>query len=406
MVFPARVVSSSEASLATRRAEALLMRYAWSSVLVLVLGAACDEGHEALAVDRSALTRGERPGKAIFRHYTFGDEQKWTDVLRMHEVIAQAVDPVTALSVGLKVDSDALPAGILDTADLTSPATTVALIGLGAVVGIEGKVDENGSLTSVGITCALCHSTVDDSVAPGIGRRLDGWPNRDLDPGTIISLSPAIPAEEKALLQSWGKGFYDPRHNIDGLNGPVLIPPAYGLRDVAAETYTGDGPISYWNAYVAITQMGGRGDFSDPRIGVFVDSKTDLVTRRLPALLDYQLSLAAPAAPEGSFDPAAAERGDVVFERVCASCHAGEAYTDSPALHAPSETGMDPAYAARSATGLYRATPLRGLWQHPPYFHDGSAATVEAVVSHYDTTLSLGLTAGEKADLAEYLKSL
>ena len=347
-----------------------------------------------------------RAGKAIFRHYTFGDEQKWTDQLRMHEVIAAAVDPVTALGVGLKVDSTALPPGILDTADLTSPATTVALIGLGAVVGIEGEVDDAGNLVSVGITCALCHSTVDDSVAPGIGRRLDGWPNLDLDVGLIVSLSPAIPEEEKAVLRGWGPGRYDPRRNLDGQNGPVVIPPAYGLAGVAAETYTGDGPVSYWNAYVAITQMGGLGDFSDPRIGVVVDSHPDLVTPRLPALLAYQLTLEAPPPPAGSFDAAAAARGELVFDRACASCHAGEHYTDSPALHDPRDTGMDPAYAARSATGAYRATPLRALWQHPPYFHDGSAATLADVVTHYDTVLALGLTAEEQGDLVEFLASL
>jgi hypothetical protein len=360
-----------------------------------------DQGTEARRVENGR-------GRAIFRHFTFGDEQKWTDVLHMNDVIESAVDPTTALSVGLKVDMDAVPADVLATADLTSPKTTVALIGLGAVVGIEGTVDDAGHLTSVGITCALCHSTVDDAAAAGIGHRLDGWPNRDLDPGFIISLSPAVPEAEKAVLRSWGPGRYDPRHNIDHENGPVLIPPAYGLQGVARETYTGDGVISYWNAYVAITQMGGKGDFCDPRIGVCLDSTPDLVTSRLPALLDYQLSLVKPPPPAGSYDPSAARRGEALFDGAarCASCHAGEAYTDSPALHAPSETGMEGTYAARSATGLYRATPLRALWQHAPYFHDGSAATLSAVVEHYDGYLSLGLTASEKADLVEFLKSL
>src|SRR5687767_4432277 len=375
--------------------------------VALILSSAC-EGRDPIPHETAVQAEdvSVRSGRAIFRHFTFGDEQKWTDQLRLHEVIAQAVDPVTALAVGLKVDADALPPGILETADLTSPATTVALIQLGAVVGVEGEVDEDSNLVSVGVTCALCHSTVDDSVAPGIGQRLDGWPNRDLDVGLIVSLSPAVPEAEKQVLRSWGKGRYDPRRNIDGLNGPVLIPPAYGLRGVAAETYTGDGPISYWNAYVAITQMGGQGDFSDPRIDVVVDSKADLVTPRLAALRDYQLSLAAPAPPEGSFDPAAAERGRAVFESACAGCHAGEVKTDSPALHAPSETGMEPAYAARSATGQYRTTPLRALWQHPPYFHDGRQTTLLGVVNHYDRVLSLGLSAAQKADLVEFLKSL
>ena len=382
-----------------------MSKLTWMNLL-FAMGTACAATDDSTSDGEREGAVSSAAGKAIFRHFTFGDEQKWTDQLRMHEVIATAVDPETALSVGLKVDADALPPGILESADLTDPATTVALIGLGAVVGIEGEVTDEGELVSVGITCALCHSTVDDSLAPGIGRRLDGWPNRDLDVGLIVSLSPAIPEAEREVLRSWGRGFYDPRRNIDGLNGPVLIPPAYGLRDVAAETYTGDGPVSYWNAYVAITQMGGLGDFSDPRIGVFVDSHPDLVTPRLPALSDYQLSLEAPAPPEGSFDPDAAERGAAVFAGACASCHAGDVYTDSPALHDPAETGMDPAYAARSATGLYRSTPLRALWQHPPYFHDGSAATLEDVVAHYDAVLALGLTPDQTSDLVHFLGSL
>jgi hypothetical protein len=199
--------------------------------------------------------------------------------------------PVTALAVGLKVDADAVPAGVLETADLTSPATTVALLQLNAVVGVIEKVDDTGTLVEVGITSTPCHSTVDDSVAPGIGHRLDAWPNRDLNPGLIISLSPALSVAQRQVYSSWGAGYYDPRYNIDGINAPVVIPPACGLQGVALETYTGDGPISYWNAYVAITQMGGKGDFSEPRIGISSDQKPDLVTLKLPALHDYQLSL-------------------------------------------------------------------------------------------------------------------
>ena len=352
---------------------------------------------------------GELDGKQIFRHDTFGDEQLWTDTLRMHEVIASAVDPTTALSVGLKVNADAVPPEVLETADLTDPATTVALLGLDAVVGLKGVVDDSGALVSVGTTCALCHSTVDDSVAPGIGRRLDGWPNRDLDPGAIISLSPAVTDEQRAVYQSWGPGLYDPRFNQDGINGPVLIPPAYGLDGVELETYTGDGPVTYWNAYVAITQMGGKGDFEDPRIGVSIDQDPDLVTSKLPALRDYQLTLAAPPPPDGTVNRAAAERGREVFEGVagCASCHAGPAYTDAgDRLHAPDETGMDPQYAARSATKKYRTTPLRALWQHAPYFHDGSAATLADVVEHYDTKLNLCLKESQKGDLVQFLQSL
>jgi mono/diheme cytochrome c family protein len=352
--------------------------------------------------------RGNFDGREVFRFDTFGDERLWTDVLRMHEVIESSVDPMTALAVGLKVDADALPPGFLATADLSSPATTVELLRRDAVVGLVGKV-VGQELVEVGITCALCHSIVDDSVQPGIGRRLDGFPNRDLDPGLIISLSPSLSDAQREVYESWGPGRYDPRFNVDGINHPVLIPPAYGLQGVALETYTGDGPISYWNAYVAITQMGGKGDFSDPRIGVSVDFKKDLVTPKLPALLAYQLSLVKPPPPPNSFDPVAAARGRAVFEGPagCASCHRGSTFTDAgQALHAATETGMDPLYASRSATGLYRTTPLRALWQHAPYFHDGFAETLDEVVDHYDAFLGLGLTADDRRDLIEYLKSI
>lgn len=346
-------------------------------------------------------------GREIFRYDTFGDEEQWTDRLRMHEVV-QGVDPVTALAVGLKVDADALPPGALEGADLSSPATTVALLRLDAVVGVKADVDASGRITRLGITCALCHSTVDDSVAPGIGRRLDGWPNGDLDPGAIIALSPAVPPAAKAVYTSWGPGKYDPRFNLDGLSTPLVLPPAYGLRNVKNETFTAEGPVSYWNAYVAVTQMGGHGNFADPRLGIDIVQAPDLVTAKLPALRAYQLSLAAPPPPAGSYDPVAARRGRAVFGHACISCHVGGNGTDnnSGRLHAPSETGMDGAYAARTANKAYRTTPLRGLWQHPPYFHDGSAATLDAVVDHYDRVRKLGLTAAQKRDLVEYLKTL
>ena len=350
-------------------------------------------------------------GKDVFRFDTFGNETFWTDTLRLHEAIASAVDPTTALSVGLKVDADALPPGILKTVDLKSPATTVALLKMNAVVGVKGTVvskDGKDVLTRVGITCALCHSTVDDSVMPGIGRRLDGHPNMTLNPGAIIALSPALDAAKKAVYKSWGPGKYDPRFNQDGKNGPVVIPPAFGLAGVRQATYTGDGDISYWNRYVAVTQMAGHGAFKEPRLGISVEAKgEDLVAPRLPALREYQHSLAKPAPPAGSFDAAAAARGRTLFagSARCATCHSGASFTDEK-LHAPAETGMDPAYAARSATKKYRATPLRALWQHPPYFHDGKAANLAAVVDHYDATLKLKLTAEQKKDLVEYLKSI
>jgi hypothetical protein len=361
-----------------------------------------------LHVEASNSPDPVKRGKWIFRYDTYNDETFWTGTLKMNEVIQSSVDPITALSVGLKVDAQKLPDGLLDTADLTDPATTVALLSLDAVVGLRGHV-KDGILESIGITCALCHSTVDNSVAPGIGRRLDGYPNRDLDPGLIISLSPALTDAQKAVYRSWGPGLYDPRFNNDGLNGPVLIAPAYGMKDVPLETYTGDGVVSYWNAYVAVTQMGGQGVFIDDRIGVNVVREPDLVTPKLPDLLAYQLSLAAPKPPAGSYDANAAQLGQTLFygKARCGSCHEGTTYTDAgETLHEASETGMDPFYATRSATGLYRTTPLRGAWQHAPYFHDGSAATFADVVSHYNNYLGLALTAAEQSQLVEFLKSL
>ncbi len=347
-------------------------------------------------------------GQRIFRFDTFGDEKFWTDTLHMHEVVEQSVDPTTALAVGLKVDADVLPPGILEQVDLTSPATTVALLKMNAVVGIQATVDENNHITRLGVTCALCHSTVDNSVMPGIGRRMDGWPNRDLNVGAIIALSPAVTAEQKAVYESWGPGKYDPRFNMDGESTPLVLPPAYGLAEVENETYTAEGPISYWNAYVAVTQMHGQGNFSDERLGIDVQQSPDLVTSKLPALRAYQHSLPAPSPPAGSFDTAAAERGRALFDRTCATCHVGGTGTDnnSGTLHAPAETGVDGAYAARTANRAYRTTPLRGLWQHPPYFHDGSGATLTDVVAHYTRVLTLGLTTEEQQDLVEFLKSL
>jgi len=354
-------------------------------------------------------------GREIFRFDTFGDEQLWTETLHLHEVIQSSVSPATALAVGLKVDSAALPPNFLSTHDLNSPATTVELIKLNAVVGLVGTV-KGTQLKSVGITCAICHSTVDNAVTTGIGNRLDGWPNRDLNPGAIIALSPALTSAQKAVYNSWGPGRFDPRFNVDGINGPVLIPPAFGLKGVGFETYTGDGPISYWNNYVAVVEMGGHGSFSDPRIGISITQEPDLVTPKLPALLQYQLSLGTPRAPAGSFDQMAAKRGEALSKSKagCARCHIPPAFTDVlsgpdanvPFLHDPAEVGTDPLYAQRSATKQYRTTPLRALWQHPPYFHDGSAPDLPAVVNHYDTLFGLGLTSKQKLDLVEYLKSL
>ena len=366
-------------------------------------------------------------GKQIFRFDTFGDETTWTDTLHMNDVIATAVDPTTALAVGLKVDAEALPpsvvAGIQNgSISLTSPDTTLALISLDAVVGIKGTVETvNGksTLTRVGITCALCHSTVDDSFAKGIGKRLDGWPNRDLDPGLIIALSPALTPAQKAVYNSWGPRKYDPRYNIDGLNGPQVISPAFGLQGIHKIIATGDGDdLAYWNRYVGVTQMGGHGNFTDPRVGTGINitnGTDDLVTAKLPALQAYQLSIAAPPAPAGSFDAAAATRGKVLFEGKagCVTCHSGPEFTDAnERLHPVSDVASEPeaagvpSYASRTATKQYRTAPLKGVWQHPPYFHNGSAATLVDVVAKYNTKRALGLSSAEMSDVAEYVKSL
>src|SRR6476661_7529314 len=255
-----------------------------------------DHGGTSSSQSPRARSNGHRDGRDIFRFDTFGDEQLWTDVLRMHEVLPN-VDPKTALSVGLKVDAEALPREVVQalqagTLELTNPAVTVELLRLNAVVGVQGTVDEQGRLTKVGITCALCHSSVDNSVAAGVGRRLDGWGNTDLNVGAIVALSPspALDAETKREFNSWGPGKYDPRHHafdgagLIGLNTPslpIVIPPIYGLRGVGFETVTADGPISYWNSYVGVSQMGGHGRFSDPRIGLTIDQTPDLVTPKL-----------------------------------------------------------------------------------------------------------------------------
>lgn len=377
------------------------------------------EGEAPAASDSAARDTSAQAvamGQQVFRHETFGDEQFWSDTARMHEVIQKSVSPELALSVGLKVDAAAIPADVAQAikdgkVNLKDPATTVTLLKLNSVVGLKGTVESVGgkdSLVRVGITCALCHSTVDNSFAPGIGQRLDGWPNRDLNVGAIIALSPAITPAQRAVYSSWGPGKYDPRYNQDGKSTPLVLPPAYGLAQVTNETYTAEGPISYWNAYVAVTQMHGRGNFSDPRLNINVTYSPDLVTPKLAALRSYQHSIAAPTPPAGSFDAASADRGRTVFDQSCASCHVGRTGTDNNTgvLHAAAETGMDGAYALRTATKMYRTTPLRGLWQHPPYFHDGSAKTLMNVVEHYNRVRKLGLTDAQKRDLVEFLKSI
>jgi len=168
-------------------------------------------------------------GKQTFRYATFGDESWWGGTLGLHRAIegsrfggvGPGVSPATALAVGLKVDVDSLPPQLVAAikngkVDLNDPATTLGLLQLNAVVGVTGFCDSQGSLSSVGIQCALCHSSVDNSLAPGIGHRLDGWANRDLNVGAIVALSPNLTPIATLLgvdvptvlkvLNSWGPG--------------------------------------------------------------------------------------------------------------------------------------------------------------------------------------------------------
>jgi hypothetical protein len=384
-------------------------------------------------------------GRQTFRYATFGDEAFWGDTLGLHEAIA-TVPPTTALSVGLKVDVEALPRSLLrDLArgkvDLQSPATTLALLKLDAVVGVTGIFDDKGRLTSMGIQCALCHSTVDDSFAKGIGRRRDGWANQDLNVGAIIGLAPRLQpvadvlgvdvATVKAVLASWGPGKFDASLFLDGKafrpdgkSGAVLIPPAFGLAGVNLHTWTGWGGISHWNGLVANLEMHGKGTFFDPRLKDAarfpvaarngfdnVRAEEDLITPLLPALQLYQLALDAPAAPRGSYSRHAAKRGEDVFmgKADCARCHVPPLFTEPGwNMHTGAEIGIDEFQANRSPDQRYRTAPLRGLWTHGArgYYHDGRFPTLAAVISHYNQHFSLGLTSAEQRDLAEYLKSL
>lgn len=391
-------------------------------------------------------------GKNIFRYDAFGDEAFWSGLLHIDKAIAGAnnggfgsgVSPKAALDIGLKVDAEALPADVVagisnGTVDLNDPATTLALLKLNAVVGVKGNFDAAGKLQSIGITCASCHSTVDNSFAPGIGKRLDGWPNRDLDVGGIISLTDnaqpianLLHVDEptlRSVLDAWGPGKFAAILFMDGKAirpddkvAANLIPAAFGLKDVELTTYTGWGDISYWNAFVANLEMHGKGTFRDPRLNnpakypIAVENKfydvsnnPDLITSKLPALRAYQHSLKAPKPPAGSYDVAAAGRGKGIFvgKAKCASCHSGKSYTDN-SLRSAAEIGIDDFEAMRSPTGKYRTTPLGGLFARAKggFYHDGRFATYLDVVNHYNTHFKLGLTDGQKSDLVEYLKSL
>ncbi|MFN2548214.1 MAG: hypothetical protein ABR567_12325 [Myxococcales bacterium] len=393
-------------------------------------------------------------GRQTFRHETFGDEVFWGDTIKLHQAIegsknggvGDGVSPATALAVGLKVDADVLPQSVKDgitrkTLDLNDPKTTLALLDLDAVVGVKGFSNGTGGLARVGVSCALCHSTVDDSFAPGIGHRLDGWPNRDLNVGAIVGLPPDLSVVQTLLgvdrttlntvLSSWGPGKFDAEVFLDGKafrpdNGDAatLIPPAFGLAGVNLHTWTGWGSVTYWNAFVANLEMHGQGTFFDPRLDSpskfpvanankfgHVTSANDQITPKLAALHFYQLALKAPAPPTGSFDATAATRGKDVFNGAakCATCHVPPLFTEPGwDLHAASEIGVDDFQAKRSPDEKYRTSPLKGLWAHQKggFYHDGRFATLADVVSHYDGSLSLGLSAAQKSDLVEYLKSL
>ena len=395
-----------------------------------------------------------RQGRSTFRFDTFGDEKFWGDTLHLNQAIAGAgnggvgpgVSPKTALAVGLKVDVAALPSSIRDAlakgqVNLDDPAVTLALLKLNSVVGVKGFFASDGSLRSVGIECALCHSTVDDSFAPGIGKRLDGWANRDLNVGAIVSLAPNLQpvanllhtdvATVKAVLAAWGPGKFDAELFLDGKafrpdgkTAATLIPPAFGLLGVNQHTSTGWGSVTYWNAFVANLEMHGQGTFYDPRLddaeqfpiaaeNRFGHTKApvDLISPKLPALEAYQLALAAPRAPEGSFDAASAKRGKNLFmgQATCSTCHVAPTFSEPGFnMHSGDEIGIDNFQADRSPTHMYRTSPLRGLWSHQNggFYHDGRFPDLDAVVKHYNTTFDLGLTAAQQKDLVEYLKSL
>jgi len=389
-------------------------------------------------------------GKQTFRYDSFGDKAFWSDALHLDKAIAGApnggvgggVSPKTALSVGLKVDAEALPKGLVakikaGKVNLDDPATTLALLKLNAVVGVKGTFEKDGHLRSMGITCAICHSTVDDSFSAGIGKRLDGWPNRDLNVGAIISLAPDLSSLTKLLgvdlptlkkvLAGWGPGKFDAvvfmdgkATRPDGHTGAVLLPAAYGLAGVNMHTYTGWGSVTYWNAFVANLEMHGKGTFVDPRLknatqfpvaarSGFGDvrSPDDEITSKLAALQFYQLAIPAPTPPKGSFNAAAATRGQALFngQAKCATCHVPPLFTEPGwNMHTPAEIGIDEFQANRSPDKRYRTTPLGGLFsrQKGGLYHDGRFATLGDVVTHYDGVLGLKLTDAQKSDLVEY----
>lgn len=403
-------------------------------------------------------------GRQTFRFDTFGDEAFWGDVLRLHLAIegtqfggvGPGLSPIAALGLGLKVDVDALPGGLVKQlrqgkVDLNDPAVTLVLLRHNAVLGVKGFFNENNGLRSVGITCALCHSTVDNSLTTGIGHRLDGWANRDLNVGEVIALAPDLTPfstllgvsqdNVRTVLRSWGPGKFDAALSLDGkafnpqqisngvvtgtnVSGATLIPPAFGLAGVNLHTWTGWGSVTHWNAFVANLEMHGSGTFYDPRLNDpakfpiaaangfgSVRNTPDLITSKLAALHFYQLAIPAPRPSDEGFDAGAASRGQTVFngKAECATCHVPPLFSDPGwNMHTPAEICIDDFQAGRSPDEHYRTSPLKGLWTHQRggFFHDGRFATMLDVVNHYNTCFGLGLTTGEKNDLVEYLKSL
>ncbi|MCE9596227.1 MAG: hypothetical protein K8S98_18710 [Planctomycetes bacterium] len=415
-----------------------------------------DSGAGAISADatvENSLTLIDE-GRQTFRFETFGDEAFWGDTLRLHEAIAgtalggvgAGLSPAQALALGLKVDSEALGAALRNSiaqgnVDFTDPATTLELLKREAVVGVKGIFDGTGRLTSVGIQCAICHSTVDESFQPSMGRRRDGWANRDLDIGSIIALAPNLAPVSamlgtddvtvRTVLHAWGPGKFDAQVFLDGKafqpgggSAATLIPPAFGLGGVNLHTWTGWGSGTYWNAFVANLEMHGQGTFYDPRLddplkfpvaaaenSGHTKAAVDLITPKLAALQFYQLALPIPVAPVGSFDAGAAVSGGNLFRGAarCSECHVPPLYTEPGwNMHTANEIGIDDFQALRSPDERYRTAPLRGLFTHATggYYHDGRFATLLDVVEHYDAHFALALTQPEKSDLVEFLKSL
>lgn len=392
-------------------------------------------------------------GREIFRFDTFGSEEYWGGQLRLHEAIAgeerggvgTGLSPSAALELGLKVDADALPPEVVTAlqqgeVDLNDPGVTLTLLQADAVVGVMGFFTDD-QLTSVGITCAFCHSTVDDALADGIGGRLDGWANRDLNVGGIVSLAPTLEplttlleldeTTVRNVLASWGPGKYDAELVLDGKAfrpdgrpAATLIPPAFGLAGVNLATWTGWGTVTHWNAYVSNTQMRGQGTFFDPRLDDeekfpiaarnklgHIRNDPDLITPKLAALHFYQLAIPAPKPPDDTFDADAAARGEALFNgrAQCSTCHVPPLFTEPGwNMHTPEEIGIDAFQAMRSPDERYRTAPLKGLWTHTKggFYHDGRFETLEDVMEHYSSLLGLGLSEQEKSDLAQYVLSL